>query len=109
MRLFLTTAFTVALAAAALATSASAQTVQKITPYMCPVSSGGFKTAGTDANGNPIPDHPVVSAQESGGLPVVLQFGWGALHTTQLDKFLQVEDGSVTLSAPDTTTAFAEN
>jgi len=81
----------------ALAVAAGATpTVQKITPYMCPVSSGGFNT-GYDQNGNPVPDHPVVSAAESGGLPVSLQFGWGATQTSQLNNFLKYEKGTVSV------------
>jgi hypothetical protein len=88
----------VALTAVAVAAGgASAATVQKITPYRCPVSSGGFNTGGVDQNGNPIPDHPVVSAAESGGPPVSLQFGWAATQTSQLDSFLRNEDGTVSV------------
>lgn len=97
-------AVVVALAGVAvLAGGASAATIQKITPYMCPVSSGGFNTG---SNG---PDHPVVSAAESGGDPVSLQFGWGATQTSQLDNFLKHENGTVSVGpTPGSNSNFAD-
>jgi hypothetical protein len=75
---------------AAGAATARAATVQNINPYKCPASSGGTWT------GNPW----TVSAAESGGLPVQLSFGWAALKTQQLNKFISVESGSLTLTDP---------
>jgi hypothetical protein len=77
---------------------ASAASVQNITPYMCPTSTGGFNNSG----------NPVVSAAESGGLPVQLSFGWGARQTNQLDKFLSVQNGSVTLTDPSGNVVFSD-
>lgn len=86
-------------AIAATAGAARAAGEQTITPYMCPASSGlgGF---GTGA---------VVSAAESGGDPVQLKFGWAALQTGQLDKFISAEAGSVTLTDPSDDTVFSDS
>lgn len=35
-------------------------------------------------------------------------FGWGALQTQQLDKFLAVEDGSVTVTDPNGNVVFSD-
>jgi hypothetical protein len=69
---------------------ARASGVQNINPYHCPSGVGvGF--------GSPW----VVSATESGGDPVRMNFGWAALQTNQLDKFISVESGTVTLTDPN--------
>lgn len=78
--------------------AARATGVQNITPYHCPTGVGvGF--------GSPW----VVNAAESGGDPVQMTFGWAALHTNQLDKFIAVESGSVSLTDPDGNLVFHES
>lgn len=94
--------FVLVLALGALAVcagTARAATVQNINPYKCPPSSGGTWT------GNPWS----VSAAESGGLPVQLSFGWAALKTQQLDKFISVELGSVTITDPNGSVVFQDS
>lgn len=81
-------------------TTASVALAQDLAPYRFPVTCGGFASEGTVVR---------VSAAESGGLPVRLRFGWAALQTEQLDQFLKVQNGAVTLKAPDGTTYFADN
>jgi hypothetical protein len=92
--------FMLVLAAGALAVGAGtarASGFQTINPYHCPTGIGvGF--------GSPY----TVSAAESGGLPVRLKFGWGAQQTQQLDKFLKVESGSVSLYDPAGTLVFSD-
>ena len=80
------------------ATASATPGHQTVTPYRFPPSCGGL------GDGSPV----VVSAAESGGLPVELKFGWAALQTQQLDKFLAVEDGSVTLTDPNGNIVFSE-
>lgn len=78
--------------------AARASGVQNINPYHCPTGIGvGF--------GSPW----VVSAAESGGDPVQLSFGWGALQTTQLDKFISSEFGSLTLTDPNGNVVFQDS
>ena len=88
-----------ALAALAVASSAAlASGVQNINPYHCPSGVGvGF--------GSPW----VVSAAESGGDPVQMTFGWGALQTNQLDKFISVEFGSLSLTDPHGNVVFQDS
>lgn len=84
---------------AALAGTSSADTgYQVINPYRFPTSCGGL-------GGGPW----VVSAAESGGLPVEMKFGWAALQQPQLDKFLAVQNGTMTLTAPDGTIVFSDS
>ena len=82
---------------AAGAASAAPSDYQNISPYRCPTSTGGFG-----------PAQPVLSASESGGLPVDLHFGWASLRTVQLDKFLAVQNGSVTLTDPSGAVVFSD-
>jgi hypothetical protein len=84
---------------AAGAGTARAATVQNINPYKCPASSGGTWT------GSPW----TVSAAESGGLPVQLSFGWGTLKAPQLDRFISVELGSVTITDPNGGVVFQDS
>jgi hypothetical protein len=51
----------------------------------------------------------VVTAAESGGDPVQISFGWGALQPSQLDKFLASESGSITVTAPNGNTVFSDS
>ena len=83
---------------AAGAGTARASTVQNINPYKCPVSSGGTWT------GSPW----TVNATESGGAPVQLSFGWAALKTQQLDKFIALESGSLSLTDPSGNVVFRD-
>jgi len=78
--------------------TARASGVQNINPYHCPNGVGvGF--------GSPW----VVSAAESGGDPVQMSFGWAALQPSQLDKFISVESGSLTLTDPDGHLVFSDS
>jgi hypothetical protein len=91
--------FAAALAGLALlAATASASSVQNVAPYFFPTSCGGLRST-----------TPVVSASESGGLPVQISFGWGALQPSQLDKFLANEYGSITVTDPNGTTVFSDS
>jgi len=82
-------AITALVIAGALAGAASAnidpQGYQRITPYRCPEFGGPGIQFGTD--------------QE--GLGVRLAYGWAAQQTVQLDQFLAVQSGTVTLTGPN--------
>lgn len=98
MRRFFFISFLALALLAAVGGTARASGVQNINPYHCPSGVGvGF--------GSPW----VVTAAESGGDPVQLSFGWAALQTNQLDKFIATESGSVTLTDPSGTVVFSES
>jgi len=82
----------------AAAGSAGASGVQNINPYHCPTGIGV-------GSGSPW----IVSAAESGGDPVQMTFGWGALQTNQLDKFISAEYGSLSLTDPNGNVVFQDS
>jgi len=81
-----------------LAATASAASVQNVSPYRFPTSCGGFGSA-----------PPVVTASESGGDPVQISFGWGAQQPSQLNKFLANEHGSITVTDPNGNPVFSDS
>lgn len=75
--------------------SARASGFQTINPYHCPEVGAQSPW--------------VVSAAESGGDPVQMKFGWGALQTGQLDKFISAEYGSITLTDPSGNVVYSDS
>lgn len=73
-----------------------------VTVIVSPASAAGYQTfpggAFYSCVNNPTAPVWTASSSESGGDPIRLRYGWGAAHENQLDKFLSVQNGRISVT-----------